>query len=159
MTVVIDGHNLLHAIQKSHEEFESITAVGLCQIINKYLKSNNERGEIVFDGTGPRDKTGFDNRSNLEVIFAGIGSDADTVVENKIKANTAPKKLTIVSSDRRVRSAAKARRAKSLKSLSFWEKIQKWSTRKKAFKEPQAKKNGLTESETKKWLEFFDLIQ
>jgi len=157
MPVVIDGHNLLHAIQKSHEEFESITAVGLCQIINKYLKSNNERGEIVFDGTGPRDKTGFEGMSNLEVVFAGLGSDADTVIENKIKANTAPKRLTVVSCDRRVRSAAKARRAISLKSPLFWEKIWKWSSRKRAFKEPQAKKNGLTESETKKWLEFFDL--
>jgi predicted RNA-binding protein with PIN domain len=159
MPVIIDGHNLLHAIQKSHEEFESITAVGLCQIINKYLKSNNECGEIVFDGTGPRDKTGFDNRSNLEVVFAGLSSDADTVIENKIKVNTAPKRLTVVSSDRRVRSAAKARMATSFKSLFFWEKIQKWSMRKRAFKEPQAKKNGLTESETKKWLEFFGLIQ
>ena len=159
MPVIIDGYNLLHAIQKSHEDHESITSEYLCRIINQYLRSTKEQGEIVFDGTGPRDKTAFDNLSNLEVIFAGIGTDADSIIENKIKANSAPKRLTVVSSDRRVRSAAKARRATSLKSPLFWEKIRKWSMRKRAFKEPQAKKNGLTESETKKWLEFFGLIQ
>ena len=159
MPVIIDGHNLLHSIQKTSEDSESITDVQLCFIVGRYLKLISEKGEIVFDGTGPPDKSGFDNISNLEVFFAGLGSDADTVIEDKIRINTAPKRLTIVSSDRRLRVAARARKAASVKSQVFWDNLQKQLSRKKTIKEPPAKRRGLTESETEQWLKFFDIEQ
>jgi hypothetical protein len=111
MPYIIDGYNLLHFIQKASEDFGAITDVRLCRVISGYLKLIDEKGEVIFDGTGPRDKGGFDNISNLEVFFAGLRSDADTVIEDKIKASTAPKRLTIVSSDRRLRDAARKRKA------------------------------------------------
>jgi len=157
--VIIDGYNLLHAIHKAEEDSESINDVALCRIIGGYLKQIGEAGEIIFDGTGPRDKSGFDNISNLEVFFAGLGTDTDTIIEDKIKVNTAPKRLTIVSSDRRLRKAAQARKATAVKSDVFWSTLQKQLSRKKGIREPAAKWQGLTDSETKQWLEFFGLEQ
>ena len=116
-------------------------------------------GEVVFDGTGPRDKSGFDNINNLEVFFAGISCDADTVIEDKIKANTAPRRLTVVSSDRRVRDAGRRRKATVVKSQVFWEDVQKQLSRKKKKKEPPAKRQGLSEGETEQWLDFFGIEQ
>jgi hypothetical protein len=156
---IIDGHNLLHSIQKEEEGTESISNVQLCRILGRYLKLISEKGEIVFDGTGPRDKSGFDNISNLEVLFAGQGTDTDTIIEDKIRANTAPKRLTIVSSDRRLRKAAQARKATAMKSQFFWSNLQKQLSRKKGIREPAAKRQGLTDGETKQWLEFFGLEQ
>ena len=118
-----------------------------------------EKGEMIFDGTGPPDKTGFDNISNLEVFFAGIGTDADTVIEDKISTNTAPKRLTIVSSDRRLRTAAHKRKAISMKSDVFWNDVQKQLSRKRPAKEPTEKRQGLNEGETEQWLEFFGFGQ
>ena len=157
--MIIDGHNLLHSIVKISEEAESINDVQLCWIISRYLRAIRKQGEIIFDGTGPRDKSQFDNIANLEVLFAGLGSDADTVIENKIKASTAPKRLSIVSSDRRLRDAARARKATSIKSEVFWDNLHKQLKRKKPVKEPEAKRTGLSESETKQWLEFFGIEQ
>ena len=159
MPIIIDGYNLLHSIQKSSEEFESISDIQLCQLIDRFLKLAGERGEIVFDGIGPPDKTGFDNMSNLEVFFVGSATDADTVIEDKIKANTAPKRLTIVSNDRRLRDAARARKVKSVKSEEFWRNVRKQLKRRRTIKEPLAKRHGLSESETKQWLKFFGLEQ
>jgi len=157
--IIIDGHNLLHSINKVEESSESISDVQLCRIVGRYLKQIGESGEIIFDGTGPRDKSGFDNISNLEVFFAGLGSDTDTVIEDKIRASTAPKRLTIVSSDRRLRKAAQVRKATAVKSEVFWNNLQKQLGRKKRAKEPAAKWQGLTDGETKQWLEFFGLEQ
>ena len=157
--IIIDGHNLLHSIVNISEEAESINDVQLCWIVSKYLKMIREKGEIIFDGTGPRDKSQFDNIANLEVLFAGLGSDADTVIENKIKASTAPKRLTVVSSDRRLRDSARKRRATAVKSEIFWNNLQKQLKRKKPVKEPEAKRVGLSESETKQWLDFFGIKQ
>ena len=155
----IDGHNLLHSVQKDGADSAPISDVQLCRIIGSYLKLTDQSGEIIFDGTGPPDKSGFEGIGNLEVFFAGLSTDTDTVIEDKITANTAPRRLTIVSSDRRLRKAARARKAISIKSEVFWNNIQKQLSRKKMTKEPAAKRRGLSESETKQWLEIFGLEQ
>ena len=157
MPLIIDGHNLLHSIKKITEGSESISEVRLCRIISEYLRLTGERGEIVFDGTGPRDKSGFDNINNLEVFFAGLSSDADAVIESKIKASSAPKRLTIVSADRRLRGAARGRKATVVKSQVFWDKLCRRLSRKKTAKEPPAKRLGITESETEQWMKLFEL--
>jgi hypothetical protein len=156
---IIDGHNLLHTIYKSEGDSGATSDVGLCRILGRYFKLTGEKGEMVFDGTGPPDKSGFDNISNLEVFFAGLRTDADTVIEDKISANTAPKRLTIVSSDRRLRKAARTRKATSMKSDVFWNDVQKQLSRKRPEKEPTEKRQGLNEGETEQWLEFFGFGQ
>ena len=158
MPVIVDGHNLLWSIRDSHENEESVEDVQLCRILGKYLKLIGESGEIIFDGIGPPDKSGFDNISNLEVSFSGRTSDCDTVIEHKIRASSAPKRLTIVSSDRRLRDAARLRRATTVKSEVFWKDVREELGRKQRRRnEPSAKRQGLTESETENWMKFFGL--
>jgi predicted RNA-binding protein with PIN domain len=157
--IIIDGHNLLHSIQKDSPKSGPISDVRLCHIIGNYLRLTGQKGEVIFDGTGPPDKSGFDGIIGLEVFFAGLGTDTDTVIEDKIVVNTAPRRLKIVSSDRRLRKAARARKAISVKSEVFWNNMQKQLNRKKTAKEPTAKRRGLSESETSHWLEIFGLEQ
>jgi predicted RNA-binding protein with PIN domain len=157
--IIIDGHNLLHTIIKLEEDSGAISDIGLCRILSRYFTLTGEKGEIIFDGTGPPDKSGFDQINNLEVFFAGLGTDTDTVIEDKISASTAPKGLTIVSSDRRLRTAARTRRATSIKSDVFWNDVQKQLSRKRPIKEPSEKRQGLNEGETEQWLEIFGFGQ
>jgi predicted RNA-binding protein with PIN domain len=156
---IIDGHNLLHTIIKLEDDSGAISDVGLCGILSRYFKLTGEKGEIIFDGTGPPDKSGFDKIYNLEVFFAGRGTDTDTIIEDKIRASTAPKGLTIISSDRRLRSAAHTRKATSIKSDVFWSDVQKQLSRKRPAKEPTEKRRGLNEGETEQWLKFFGFEQ
>ena len=156
---IIDGYNLLWSTQKTTEQDEPITDVQLCRVIGRYLKLIGDKGQIVFDGIGPPDKTGFTNINNLEVIFTPRSTDADTVIESKIRISTAPKRLTIVSSDRRIRDAARARKAATIKSEAFWNNLQKQLRRPRPPKEPSAKRQGLSQSETAQWLKFFDIEQ
>ena len=157
--VIVDGHNLLHTVCKL-EEYKSVGDVQLCRIVGRYLKQVGEKGEIVFDGTGPRDKSGFDNVTNLEVTFAGQGADADTVIEGRIKASTGPRRLTGVSTDRRLRVAAQKRRATIVKSHVFWSDVQKQlRQKKKTIKEPIEKVIGLSEGEAEQWLKLFHIEQ
>ena len=157
MPVLIDGHNLLWSIHHTDKDAPSISDIRLCHIVNRYLKRSGEKGEIVFDGTGPRDKTEFDNTDKLQVSFSGLGVEADSIIEAKITASTAPKRLIVVSSDRRVRNAARKRQATAIKSEVFWSQLQKRLRRKHSPKEPAEKRFGLTESETQQWLKFFDM--
>jgi predicted RNA-binding protein with PIN domain len=159
MPVIIDGHNLLWAVSESGARTEAVDELRLCHIISRYLKSVGDSGQIVFDGVGPRDEPGFDTIGNLGVVFSGSDRDADTVIEDKIKADTAPRRLTVVSSDRRLRAAARARKATAVKSQVFWSNLRRRLNQPKTAKEPPAKRNGLTETETEQWLKFFGLKQ
>jgi predicted RNA-binding protein with PIN domain len=152
---IIDGHNLLHTVLKTEEGEASIDDKQLCRIISNYMKLTGQTAEIIFDGAGPRDKSGFDNINGLEISFAGLGTDTDSIIEDKIRASTAPKRLAIVSSDRRLRKAARTRKATSIKSENFWNNINKQLSRKRPKKEPGAKRHGLSDSETKQWLDYF----
>ena len=129
----------------------------LCILLGRYLKLLRRDGEIVFDGTGPRDKTEYENVDYIEVLFAGAGSDADTVIEEKIRVNSAPKRLTIVSSDRRLRRAARTRKATVIKSEDFWSLVTKQLAKKRPVKEPPMKHRGLSEKETEQWLDIFGI--
>jgi len=154
---IIDGHNLLHAILKEDEKFAPVSDIELCRAVGEYFSQIGETGEIIFDGTGPPEKTGFENIRGVEVYFAGLGTDADTIIEDKITASSAPKGLTIISTDRRLRKAAQVRKATSVRSEVFWAGLDKHMSKKRPPKEPSGKRRGLSESETKQWLEFFGI--
>ena len=157
MFYIIDGYNLLHWINQRCEDDESISDIAMCRIIGAYLYQIRENGQIVFDGIGPGEKVPFENVRNTEVIFSGERIDADTAIENQIAASSAPKNTTIVSSDRRLRDAARARKAVILKSEEFWGKVIKQVTKKQGPKEPPAKRTGINSSEAELWLEEFGI--
>ncbi len=158
MPYLVDGYNLQKQIQKIDPEFETLSDTYLCKILSRYLKAIRDQGQIIFDGIGPPDKTGFENLDNIEVIFTGRNIDADSIIEQKIKANTAPKKLAVISSDRRLRVAAAKRKAIGIKSEDFWPMVtSQLSRRSKHRAEPRSKHDGLTQSETDVWCDFFGL--
>jgi hypothetical protein len=156
MPTIIDGHNLLWAIQNPDED-TSISDTAMCQALDTYFTITRDKAEIIFDGIGPPDKTGLNNLSNLEITFSGRNSDCDSIIEQRILDSTAPSHLTIVSTDRKIRDAAAARKATSIQSDEFWIIVTKKLSKQKRGKEPAAKRTGLTESETDLWLRAFGL--
>jgi len=156
MPILIDGHNLLHTI-KAMTEGQILKEVQLCKLVGRYLKQTKQRGEIIFDGRGPLDKSGFVVTAGLQVLFSGSAADADTVIENRIKASTAPKQLTVVSSDNRLIKAAKVRKAVALTADEFWEQVVKKLARERRESEPPGKLAGITDGETDFWLKLFKL--
>lgn len=156
---IIDGYNLLWCMHKVSEHSEDISQIELCRLVGRYLKNNSCDGQIVFDGIGPPDRAQFNGIDNPQVIFSGRDTDADGIIEAKIKADTAPKRLTVVSSDRRIRSAAKAVRATSVKSEQFCRTLLSRAMTRAESAEPVQKKRGLDEGQTKQWLKYFGLDQ
>ena len=102
MSILIDGYNLLRAVQNLTEQTSDVTDVQLCFILSRYIGIVKTKGVIVFDGIGPRDKTAFGNLTSLEVVFSGRSKEADDIIEKLVLENSAPKSLTVVSSDRRL---------------------------------------------------------
>ena len=157
MPFLSDGYNLLWALEGTNSDLTPASDVQLCKVLSKYLNSINDTGEIVFDGIGPPDKDVFENLSKLEVIFSGTKNDADTIIERKIEASTAPKRLTVVSSDNRLRKAGRTRKTVTIKSALFWSQVRRQLRRPRGTAEPAEKQVGLSQSETEQWMDFFGL--
>jgi len=156
MPFLIDGYNLLRVIQRS-EITALLDEAGLIRILTEYLRRLRGRGQIIFDGIGPPDKTGLGGFRNLDVFFSGSILDADTVIEEKIQSNTAPRSLIVVSSDRRLVAAARRRKAVSIRSEVFWESVCKRLEKEPPRPEPKEKRQGISQSETQQWLKLFGL--
>ena len=155
MPLLIDGYNLLKTVQR--DLYAALSEVQMCQLISAYLCGKRDAGKIVFDGIGPPDKTSLQDISNLEVIFSG-SHEADHIIEQLVLENTAPKRLIVVSSDRRVKAAAKKRKATAIKSDDYWLGLVKFLEKQKPKNpEPAGKREGISENETDKWLEEFGL--
>ena len=154
MPIIVDGYNLLWAVQKIEVD-ASVSDVNLCKILGEYFRLIGDGGEVIFDGVGPPDKSCLQNTSHMEIFFVGIRTDADSVIEDKVSVSSAPKRLTVVSSDNRLIMAARKRRAVSIKSELFWSRVCKQLSRKRGVREPSAKRGGLSETETNRWLDEF----
>ena len=157
MPYLIDGCNLLWAIQNNDERFARVEDIRLCWTIGRHLSRIGEQGDLVFDGSGPNDKGQYDHIPGLTVSFSGIGRDADSVIEEKIKTHTSSHPLIVVSNDRRLRQAALRHKASVLHAEDFWERVLKEAHKKRPAPEPTSKQHGLSESETDVWLKAFGI--
>ena len=129
MRTLIDGYNLMHAIgllsrtfgpdgfRKVRHRFLNDLAAGLDPV-------EAHQTTIVFDAAHPPHGLPDQTRhKGLTIIYAVDDEDADSRLELLIAKHSAPKGLTVVSSDHRVRDAGRRRKAKVLSAEDYWAKV------------------------------------
>jgi len=128
ITFLVDGYNLLNACgveaapgPPGTPELDRARQ-GLLDFLAEVLTAEEVgRTLVVFDAHGPRRRGAVEERyRGLSVRFAVQYPDADTLLEQLIAQHTAPKQLTVVSSDHRVQRAARRRRAKFIDSEDWY---------------------------------------
>ena len=129
--VIIDGYNLLHAaglarLRYAPGDLERARQRLLGMLCEKLQSTEQVRCTIVFDGqAAPSDGLQEQRHKDLRVLFATVGSDADTVIEELIDHHPAPRQTIVVSADHRLHKAARRRGASPIDSEDFWERLQK----------------------------------
>ncbi len=151
---LIDGHNLIGemmniSLSDPHDEEK------LIKVLEEYHRETGIPIIVVFDpGKTPSPTRKIKGRG-IKVLFAPSGSQADTLIKNLIRRSTYPKGLTVVSSDREIRRAARARRAKHMTTQRFARLLS--ASRKPKRSEPkiEEKEKGLSPLKVKEWIEIF----
>lgn len=116
--VIVDAYNLLHAALGPAGGGRDFGVAGLARMIAASRYSGRPV-RLVCDGRPKPGDTGDDRVPGVQVTYSGPGRDADGVIERLIKDSTDPRRLTVVSSDRRIVRAARKRRAESVPSERF----------------------------------------
>lgn len=117
MPLIVDTFNVLHQTGVLPPSLAGIDVAGLIELISR-SRFRRRRARLVCDGTStvPGD---VGTGEHISIEFSGRGRSADDVIARHINRSSAPKRLTIVSSDREVQKAAKRRRCTVLRSDEF----------------------------------------
>ncbi|MFG0329266.1 MAG: NYN domain-containing protein [Phycisphaerales bacterium] len=123
MPLIVDAYNATNATGALPPDLAGLDLDELCDLIDR-SRYRHMPIILVADGAAPgsmveRGVVERVVRPDLVVRYAGPGRDADTLIEKMIRADSAPKRLIVVSTDQRVRRAATRRGARSMTSEAF----------------------------------------
>jgi predicted RNA-binding protein with PIN domain len=127
--LIIDGYNLMHAVglvrgKLVGKQLEGARARLLRRLAYQLTKDERASTIVVFDA-----KTILPVSSREEliegfrVLYPEPGHEADELIEQLIAQETHPRKLRIVSSDRRLHRAARERMAAAINSDKFLDEL------------------------------------
>jgi predicted RNA-binding protein with PIN domain len=158
MPVLIDGYNLLHAARESKRASLDIGRFQLSRMLGDWSAIRNETVTVVLDGAAP--PAGLASQLSdprIVTVYAGRMT-ADERIAELLAADSAARRICVVSSDREVQMAARRHRATSVKSEAFFEAVcreLKQQTVHGGAADPEEKDEGLKPSAAREWLESF----
>ncbi len=155
MAYLIDGNNLIGHIfpEKLRDPTSKLSLVSSLLIFQRIKK---RKITLVFDGTPVPDLIDENLRTKVfSVVFPDMDENADQVIKRIIEKQTDLRKFYVISSDREIRSFARASGAKSLTCEEFSKLLK--SAMKSYQKSMDAKKEetSLSPLEVDHWIQIF----
>ncbi|MFO0834814.1 MAG: NYN domain-containing protein [Phycisphaerales bacterium] len=111
--LLIDTYNVLHTPGVLPLGLAGLDVDGLCRLVTASRYASREI-TLVCDGHGKDTR-----RGTMHVVFAADSGDADSWIESRLAHDSAPRRILVVSSDRRIRRAADKAGAAVLSSATF----------------------------------------
>ena len=154
MHYIVDGHNLIghsRTIQLTDPNDEAKLTDALHRWV---LRSGRAQVTVVFDGGVYGHPLRLD-RPNVRTVFAHSPRDADTKLIAMIDAITETQGYRIVTSDRIVAAAAKARGVQVITSAQFAAELEQPAKPRRIPARKQRPEQKLPRTEVEEWLRLF----
>lgn len=116
MPILIDGYNLL--CQTMPSRLAGLDERGLCHLLASRGLAQG-RTMVVCDGGIKPGGPSVSPVEGVELVYAGKGRSADSIILHIIASDHAPTRLTLVSNDRALIKAARRRRCKVVSADRF----------------------------------------
>ncbi len=145
---------------------------GLCRLLGRFASqyksrassrgksrasSKSEKVRVVFDGSPPYGPLAKQIETDSIDVRYSAGRTADDLIIQAIAADSAPRRLTVVSTDREISKAARSRRCRTTTSEEFAGELVRMLERSRMEPdrrntEPPEKRVGLAPEQTRAWL-------
>ena len=163
MSLLIDGYNLLNAVGivgrgVGPGGLERSRLALLNFLAESLDPAEAARTTVVFDaGDAPPGLPRVVEHRGITVRFAAGYEDADALIEELIQAESAPRRLTVVSGDHRLHRAARRRKARPVDSDVWYAEVvrQRLDRRQSTPPAPSKPHVPLLKEEVARWLERF----
>ena len=168
MPILIDGYNLMYAAGLMKPRFGpgglEKARRALLGLLAGSLAEGSAETTVVFDArvappAQPETQAGPATHG-IRVQFAAGEENADALIEKLIRVDSAPKRLTVVSADHRIRTAASRRGARSVDSDTFLRELVRQRSERRRAQNPEApeKPSGRSTSNREFWLHEFERL-
>ena len=107
MRLLIDCYNLLHATMPP--ALAGLEEAGLCRLL---AAGRFEEAVVVCDGVAKPNAPAVSPVEGVQLIYPGPGRSADEWIVERVRTDTAARRITVVTDDRAVQKAVRARRAR-----------------------------------------------
>jgi predicted RNA-binding protein with PIN domain len=159
MHYLIDGYNLLHALgrltAKAGKHALDSARKGLLIQLVTWHGADARDVTVVFDAASqPAGPPGESEHGGVRVLFSS-GQTADDLIEELLRDEPSPKRLTVVSDDHRIQHAARRRGCAVLDCLDYCERAQQRPVAAPVPPEPAGKPEGVAPEEVERWLDVF----
>ncbi len=165
MRCLIDGYNLLHAMgvlrgRVGPQGLEK-ARLRLLGLLAGSFGKDAATVTVVFDAAAaPPDAASEQDYQGIHVRFAVHQEQADDLIEDLIRQDSAPRQLTVVSDDHRLQQAARRRHCPVLGCLDFLEELTRQRRRPRHAVPEEPEKKTPSQKDLEIWLqEFADLDQ
>ena len=153
MAYLVDGNNLLgHLFPGGHRD--PALRVLLIRRLQTFQRQTRTRVILVFDGPPP-DDTPLPRGDKFTVVFPPEGESADAVIQDYIDRPRDRRHLVVVSSDRALRTFARAAGAVSLPCDAFERELKKALRARREARELEKDDDPATKLEVELWAEAF----
>ncbi|MBL8763572.1 MAG: NYN domain-containing protein [Phycisphaerae bacterium] len=122
--ILIDAYNVLHVTGVLPPDLAGLDVPELAELMTHSRFGQNEC-LLICDGVSPTNKGNFlassepTGHPGVRTVYAGAGRDADSLIESLIARSSAPRSIVVVSSDGRLKRAARKRRCTWISSERF----------------------------------------
>jgi predicted RNA-binding protein with PIN domain len=165
MPILIDGYNLLNVAPvpvpaRGKASLEKARLALLNFLAESLDPEEVPKTVVVFDAHDPPWGVARETRhKGLVVRFAAREEDADSLIEELIRVDSSPRRLTVVSSDHRIQRAAKRRRARAVDSDVWYAEVlrARAERHKSAMEGPERPAGPLLEEDVHFWMREFGL--
>lgn len=160
--LLIDGYNVIHEAGLARAEYgpgdlARIRHQLLVQLAQKLEFDERKRCTIVFDAIeAPPNLPGRFKHEEIVVVFAKPGHEADELIELLIAQHSAPRQLTVVSSDHRLQTAIRRRRGIAIDSDIFLKQLE--ASHRNAGPAPRSSAKERSDFELEFWMQEFEGI-
>jgi predicted RNA-binding protein with PIN domain len=163
MATLIDGYNLLHAAGMLGRGIGPGTLERARNSLLQALAASLPASElatttVVFDAKGaPPGLPRAETRHGIRVCYAVGYEDADALMAELVRRDSAPRRLVVVSSDHQVQRVARRRRATAVDSHRWFDELRRRQACSPAEgHDDSPKATGIaTDAELAAWLEAF----
>ena len=166
MALLIDGYNLLHVTGIFGKGRGAPTLQRSRQAMLNFLANRIDEEDlgdttIVFDAKdAPPGLPRTLKHHGMTIHYAAHHDEADDLIEELIRASSAPRQLTVVSSDHRIQRAARRRKANAVDSEVWLDDL----TKPREANEPQTGASSkptprLDESDVQAWVKQFSDVE
>lgn len=161
--LIVDCYNLLRAPMPP--SLAGLEEGRLCELLARWRERTAAAGRIVVvcDGGFKPGLPRGSSADGVELIYAGAGRKADPLIQSLIDADTTPRQLLLVSTDRQLQRAARRRGGRAVDSAMFVYQLAAVAAGRSAGSraagpdKPDLDMGAMSEESVRRWAEVFGL--